>query len=38
MNPLGDVGLASIFSKENMGEEYIEELQVAVSGNVKMEV
>ena len=38
MNPAGDVGIANVFSKESKEEEYIEELQTAVSGNVKIEV
>ena len=38
VNPQGSVGMANVFSKEGTEDEYIEQIQVAASGNVTAEV
>ncbi len=38
VNPQGSVGMANVFSKESTEDEYIEQIQVAASGNVTAEV
>ena len=38
VNPQGPVGIANVFTKEGNEEEYIDQVQVAASGNVTAEV
>ena len=38
VNPQGSVGMANVFSKEGKEDEYIDQIQVAASGNVTAEV
>lgn len=38
VNPQGSIGMANVFTKEGNEEEYIDQVQVAASGNVTAEV
>ena len=38
VNPLGAIGMANVFTKESTEDEYIEQIQLAASGNVNVEV
>lgn len=38
VNPQGAIGMANVFTKEGNEDEYIDQVQVAASGNVTAEV